>query len=114
MSNHADLKPYMGYERSAGSWAGAVLVFSRDWKEARRLTWYNFRDFHDYAEWIDITCRKMEPCDHIMCLMESGEPHVIEHPPSCHWCGQWGDELTEDERGEISCPLCLEGKERWC
>lgn len=101
------LKPYMGYSRYLGSNEGAVLIFAHTAKEARVLM---YRDWSNIISdgWLDTAVCLLhnrllyEYADSDKILLD--KPHIIDNPPSCRICYQWGYKLNEDD----VCEVCLE------
>lgn len=100
------LNPYMAFERDSKH-EGAVLVFARTNREARKLA----------APWLllliecEFTAMRVQRIRgddeaFIRSLAESGEPHVIDNPPSCKECETWGYEIGMDGLCE-DCRDCL-------
>lgn len=91
------LKAYMGYDRQVGPQEGAVLIFARNAKAARKAGyavihgWYNL-------EWTDMAVKLMR-AKHLFAQAEQaklvgGVTHVIEQPTTCPSCNQWGFEIS--------------------
>ena len=102
------LKPYMVYDRNVGPQEGAVLVFAKNSKEAKKLG-YKAVDCFVICEFIDTGVRRIwDDLDYFYSIadkekLEKGIPHVIDNPPCCKKCGMWGYPLSEDG----ICKFCL-------
>lgn len=104
------MKPYMGFSRSYGAREGAVLIFAKTAKEARREGWRNGATLIA-DEYIDFGVRLLRNSDYLLLeadplKLANGTPHVIDDPHSCKSCFMWGgspigeDGLCEDCRSE--------------
>jgi len=104
------LNAYMGFDRLAGQQEGAVLIFARTAKEARRLGWRYMRDWFD-TEWIHMAvCKVRENVEFLRGdanaeKLASDTPHVIETPRCCPNCEAWGGGAP-DENGR--CDYCYD------
>jgi predicted Zn-ribbon and HTH transcriptional regulator len=99
------MRAYMGFSRSIGSQEGAVLVFAHNAKEARKLT---YDDGLVVDEWIDTAVKWIRESHLFDCAdkakLARDEPHLIDDPPSCRACYQWGHPIDADGY----CPQCGE------
>lgn len=84
---------------------GALLAFAPNRQAARvlghRNTWLADADY------IDVRARRLpddESTAHLRAAATSSGPHVVEDPPSCANCGQWGAGIVDGE-----CAVCEEG-----
>ena len=100
------LKPYMGFSRSLGAPEGAVLIFARTAREAKRISWGRFFIPDICDEYIDYGVRLIRNGAHLMKLATSNQPHVIESPPTCPRCELWGGESMRDSDGPC-CEYCM-------
>ena len=101
------LNIYMGYDRVGGPRMGAILVFARTAKEARRLAWH--RAAWEWESWLDVAVLRLRENDHLYAeadaqKLAADEPHVIDDPRCCADCMCWGDPIGEDGL----CPSCRE------
>jgi len=101
------LNIYMGYDRAGGPETGAVLVFARTAKEARRLTWHEAP--WPWQSWLDVAVRRLRERDHLYAQADAqklaaDEPHVIDNPRSCGDCECWDSPIGDDGL----CPSCRE------
>lgn len=99
------LRAYMAYEATSGSEEGAVLVFARNGREARKLAfpvvsgWFSC-DFTDLrVRWLRSGCAHMREAD---------GPHVVECPPNCQTCERWFEEPLD---GNGECEGCADERE---
>ena len=102
------LKPYMVYDRMAGSGEGAVLVFAHNVQEARKVGWpdvsnwgcdgfiYCAANYLKDSLWLYDEAKKEK--------LEAGIPHCIESPIVCKCCEKWGYEMN----GNGYCESCAE------
>lgn len=80
------LRAYMAYERHDGPWEGAVLVFARTSREARKLAAPEVQSW-TFCGFTDVAARWLrEDCAH---LRQLDAPHVVEDPPVCADCERW-------------------------
>lgn len=103
------LKPYMGYSRSGGSAAGAVLIFAHTAREAKKLAFPELKGWCDGQEWIDVAVRKLKKeylyAEADLEKLKNNIPHVIYSPTiTCKQCECWGLELN----GDGICTNCIE------
>ena len=101
------LKPYMVYDKNVGHQEGAVLVFAKNSKEAKKLG-YKAIECFVVCEFIDTGVKRIwDDLDYIYSLadqekLSKGISHVIDNPPYCKQCEMWNHPL--DEKG--ICKLC--------
>ncbi len=100
------MRAYSGYSRSVGPEEGAVLVFAHNSREARKFT---FDHRLVVEEWLDTAVKWLRDNPLLFEYADKeklarGEPHVIDSPPSCIICYQWGNPI--DETG--ICSQCKE------
>lgn len=107
----SELKTYMGYDETAGSAEGAVLIFAHSTREARKIGFPHIRSWFD-TEWIDMRARRLtDHVDHLIGEADTdkfaaGIPHVVDDPKVCPTCQLWGGGSI-DENGR--CDLCYGG-----
>ena len=93
------MRAYMTFSRLAGPQEGALLVFARTAKEARRKVFRNAQDLL-HMEWTDLQVRWLRDgadSHRIPEMEEAGEPYVIEAPKSCRDCELWYSEGYDDD-----------------
>ena len=108
--NEIVLKPYMGYSAFAGEEEGAVLIFARTAREARKIGYQAASFITD--EYIDFAVHFMRNstflyADADQAKLRNNIPHVIDQPTLCKCCEFWGMEL--DAAG--LCENCREADE---
>ncbi len=100
-----DLNIYMGYNRKAGSGAGAILIFDFNSKSARVLGWPTMKGVMK-TPWPEMAVRRLN--NNILYLRGDADPrklagnvpHVITDMRVCPTCGLWGEDGGEpDENG---------------
>jgi len=95
------LLPYSAYSRELGSSEGAVLVFARNSREAKKVVARNCLGWL-VGDYTDIAVRRLrEYEDYLYTLADQeklakNEPHVIDSPPFCKLCERWGTPLDEE------------------
>ena len=96
------LHPYCGYEKDSRHEC-AVLVFAPNARTARTLAARSLASLID-AKFTAVRVKRLR--DHLAffeSLRRGDEPHVIDNPPSCYRCAQWGEPI---EHGR--CASCRE------
>ena len=97
------MKPYMAYDRNAGSAESAMLVFAPTGRIARRIS---FEIEWCTSEWIDWTATLIKDLPpHLQALNPDNRQCVITAPPVCKSCELWGGKII----GE-GCSLCAGGE----
>ena len=77
---------------------GAVLVWARTARDARRMGYPYIESYHDEMEWTDMRARWLRDAD--PAAWGVTEPTVLE-PDGCPRCGVWGPQPGW-------CPACGE------
>lgn len=93
------MKPYMGYSRSGGSAAGAVLIFAHNGREAKKLAFEELTGWCYDQEWIDVVVNLLKGewlyAEADQEKLKNGIPHIIDSPTCCKQCETWGHKLNE-------------------
>lgn len=100
---------YMGFSRAGGPEEGAMLIFARTAKEARKV---GYRYWWDY-EYIDFGVRRLRNCDWLyeeadQAKLEKGEPHATDNPRSCCECGHWGQSRIDSDGLCVDCRAAVD------
>ena len=86
------MKPYMIHAGNAHECA--ILVFANTSREAKQIGRSTIVGFTD-CDYIDIRVKRMEDVPFIRSYALQDTPHVVESPPSCDSCCQWGQEVID-------------------
>lgn len=98
------LNIYMGYDSKAGSTEGAVLIFAKTSKGARKLGWATMKYLHD-TTWLDMAVRRLRKnTDYLYGDADQqklvlGIPHVVVDMRVCPNCELFGEEYNDDHCG---------------
>ena len=96
------MKPYIGYDRTAGTTEAACLVFAPNARRARVLAWRVMQgEFCE--EWIDAAANLLRDLPEHLQALDTGVEKVITAPVSCDNCEHWGGHPTDDG----CCSFCL-------
>lgn len=100
------LNAYMGWGEDIGPEEGAVLIFAKTAREAKRVGYPVLKGFF-VLEFRSVRVKRLrEP--HLLELadkkkLDGQEPHVIDDPPVCPRCEQWGKPIRDG-----ACDFCRE------
>lgn len=104
------LNAYMGFDSAAGSHEGAILIFAKTAKEARKIGWHEMKMLHD-TSWVDMAVRRQRKNltylygDGDFIKLKDDVPHVVVDMRVCPSCELWGEDGGEpDENGQ--CGYC--------
>lgn len=84
------MNAYMVYNRSASSIEGALLVFAKNGKDARKLAYRQSQDF--LPEWTDIATKRIRRLPVSLRTLDDGTEKVFDNLPVCECCWCWGGE----------------------
>jgi len=88
-----DLKPYMAWAGEPED--GAVLVFARRLRDARRLAYPFVRDWTG-CDYLEVSARWLRGArSTVWSESRADYPHVIESPQTCEGCELWGQDLAD-------------------
>jgi len=99
------MRAYMGYWAGAPE-EGACLIFAHTAREAKKFAYATLYGWCSDCEWIHVSVKWLRH-KYFMQLKEIDEPHVIESPPGCKHCENWGV-LNENS----ICSDCEEGADK--
>src|SRR5699024_5055056 len=92
------LNAYSVFCRETGPQEGAVLVFARTAKDARKMAFPTLKDWMD-LEWIEVAARRLDAATGWLAAQEEvdlhGKPQLIENPMSCDRCELWGEPISD-------------------
>jgi len=98
------LKPYMGF-MAIGPEEGACLVFAHTAREAKKLAYPVVCEGWG-AHYTELRIRMLKSEPWLWKLNPNNVKCVIECPPTCRYCGFWGQEMME---GCDVCVKCYDG-----
>ena len=93
------MHPYIGYSGDPSE--GAALIFAHSAKQAKPLAFGMLSGWFD-LDFTDVRVRRVRENEaYLLALanpekLVTGTPHVIEDPPSCNLCLQWGSVIDEN------------------
>ena len=86
---------YMGFDSTAGSGEGAVLIFANNNKEARKIGWPDMKALHD-TPWLTMSVRRLRGnLEHLQKQAIHEGPHCIYDVECCPNCELWGEDMGE-------------------
>ena len=81
----------------------AALVIAHTAKDAKLLAWHGIDWISEYDEYLDLRVNRIwndclvHPLADQRGLAE-GKPHVIDDPPGCASCFQWGSGIDDEKK----------------
>lgn len=81
---------------------GAVLVFAETYREAKKLGWEGTRGWIA-DEYTDVRVRRLRDHEAYLLTLWDGVHPIVDDPPTCPVCENWGAPLNADGNG---CEYC--------
>jgi uncharacterized paraquat-inducible protein A len=99
------LNPYIAHA-AGGQEECAVLVFAPTARVAKRVAFPVLQDFV-MADYVDVRVRRLRQYSAWWRSLQRDDtrPHVVDNPPSCRHCEQWGHPIADGLCNQCACDI---------